>query len=584
MVSRRTNTLILTALFTWLIVSPYAASLLGSLSMPITIDKFVIADLSIDSPTDLTFENGTRGETITWNATTDASPLNFTVTLDGDVHDSGSWDGDLIIVDLDHIYDDNLTFSLTEDVVLHYVCQVFDTDNNTVSDEVIVTVVPDETGPIIAQPDDFTYEVGSFGHTIIWNITETNPHTYNITRMSNETTSNNTVIEAGEWNGDNISISVDGLNATRWYLYTLFVNDTLGFNSTSTVNVTVFADLTAPVISSPDDITYEFGALGHEIVWFTYDSNPLNYTMEVIVLYNDTSYGNTSAVSGTPSNITDQPWSFSDPKGLNLTFSVDRMYLGNYTFSLTLFDDFGYNSTDTVNVTIYKDVRAPVVNSTNDFSYEEGYTGYTLNWTADESNPRSYNLTKGSEILMNGTWRGENLSISVDGLPVGEHTYNMTLIDYFNQTTIVITVVTVTPDAHLPTIREISVIESYTTVSTNNVTVQAYVWDLNRISSITIEWYTSTNSTPLEKDMTAETNDFYVAMLGEFSHGVNVTYRLIAVDNSSVNNIHTTEWRSYLVTTQRNEQLPLALWGGILALGILSSLAVLWLYFRTKTR
>jgi hypothetical protein len=461
---------------------------------------------------------------------------------------------------------------------------VFNTDNETISDAVVVNVIADVVAPQIEEPEDFTYEVGSFGHTIDWNITETNPHTYNITRMSNETTSNHTVIIAGDWNGDNISISVDGLNATKWYMYTLFVNDTLGFNSTSTVNITVFEDLTAPVISSPDDISYEFGALGNEIKWFTYDSNPLNYTMEVLILSNDTSYGNTSAVSGTPTNITDEPWSFSDPEGLNITFVVDRMYLGNYSFTLTLFDDYGYNSTDRVNVTIYEDIRAPDVNATEDFSYEEGYSGYELEWSADESNPRSYNLTKGTEILLNGTWRGENLTISVDGLPVGEHTYNMTLIDYFNQTTIVITVVTVTPDAHLPIISEVSVIESYTTVSTNNVTIQAYAWDLNNISGITIEWNTSLNTTVAVTDMTFENDDFYVVSLGEFDHGVVISYRIIAVDNSSVNNVHETYWMSYIIDSQRSEQLPVGLWGSILALGILATLAVLWLYFRTKTR
>jgi hypothetical protein len=260
------------------------------------------------------------------------------------------------------------------------------------------------------------------------------------------------------------------------------------------------------------------------------------------------------------------------------------MYLGDYTFKLTLFDDYGYNSTDSVNVTVYEDIRAPDVNATDDFSYEEGYTGYSLDWSADESNPRSYNLTKGDEILMNGTWRGENLTFSVDGLPVGDHTYNMTLIDYFNQTTIIITVVTVTPDAHLPIISDVSVIESYTTAATNNVTIQAYAWDLNNISSITIEWNTSLNTTVGEIEMTLVADDFYVVSLGEFAHGVVVSYHIIAVDNSSVNNVHESPWMSYIVDAQQSEPLPAALWGGILALGVLSTLAVLWIYFRTKTR
>ncbi|MCK5151236.1 MAG: hypothetical protein KAQ65_05330, partial [Candidatus Thorarchaeota archaeon] len=81
MFSKRTNTVILTALLTWLVISPYAAGLLGSTSMPDVSRNFALAEISIDSPADLTFENGSRGEIISWNATTD-NPKNFTVTRD----------------------------------------------------------------------------------------------------------------------------------------------------------------------------------------------------------------------------------------------------------------------------------------------------------------------------------------------------------------------------------------------------------------------------------------------------------------------------------------------------------------------
>ena len=581
MFSRRTSSIVFAAILTWLVVSPYAAGLFSAIPMQAASSDFIIAEISLDSPLDLSFENGSLGEQIVWNATS-PNPRNYTILRDGDVHRSGGWAGDVITLNLNHIYADNLTHPLPVSFI--YECIIFNYDNETLSDSVQVDVIADVLAPIISAPDDLTYEVGSFGHTLDWNITETNPQFYNLTRQSNETSSNDTILESGDWNGDNISISVDGLNASRWYMYTLFVNDTLGYNSTSVVNVTVDADLTDPEISSPDDISYEFGATGNEILWFTYDSNPVNYTFEVIVHYNDTSYGNTSKVIGAPANITDEPWSFTDPEGLNLTFVVDKMYLGNYTFTLSLFDDYNHNSTDSVNVTIYKDIRAPNVTALEDFTYEEGYSGYSLNWSADESNPMTYNLTRDGEVLLNGTWRGENLTISIDKLAVGEYTFNMTLIDFFNQSAIVLTVVTVTPDAHLPLIQEVRVIASYTTASTNNITVQAYTWDLNNISTISIEWYVGDVAATEEMDMTLESNDFYIAALGEFSHGAIITYRVTAVDNSSVNNSETTEWLSFTVEAQASAPLSPILWGVVLALGILSSMAILWLYFRTKTR
>ncbi|MBN2230300.1 MAG: hypothetical protein JW779_11990, partial [Candidatus Thorarchaeota archaeon] len=398
------------------------------------------------------------------------------------------------------------------------------------------------------------------------------------------TTSNDTILESGEWDGNNLTISIDGLNASHYYIYTLFVNDTLGYNATTYVNITIYPDLTAPIISSPDDIDYEFGDTGFQIVWFTYDSNPLNYSLQVQIRYNDTTYGNTSALIGIPPNITDTTWVLSDPDGLNLTFSVDKMYLGNYTFTLLLEDKYGFNATDSVNVTIYEDIRAPLVDALEEFEYEEGYSGYSLNWSAEESNPRSYNLTRDGEILMNGTWRGENLTISIDGLHVGEYTYNMTLIDYFNQTTIILTNLTVFPDAHDPLIHDIRVLETFTTVSSNNVTVQAYVWDLNNLSLVELQWTLNENETVLSMNMIFFGNDIYIAPLGEFNVGDTITYRVRAIDNSSVNNEYVTEWIEFKVETQTPEPTPVLVWGIVLAFGILSSIALLWIYFRTKTR
>jgi hypothetical protein len=388
--------------------------------------KEFLADVPvIDSPPDLLFENGSRGETITWNAS-DPDPKNYSIYRDGEEIESDDWDGEEITVNLNHLYSENLTHTLPVSFI--YRCEVINMDNESVDDAVNVTVIADVLAPIISQVqfDDelvnvtigvvanFSYEVGSFGHEVEWNITETNPHWYNITRISNETSSNDTIIESDEWTGGNISINVDNLNASKWYAYTLWVNDTLGYNSSSIVNITIYPDLTPPTVSSPDDIIYEYGsfgpALGHEIVWNAYDSNPARYEMEVIIHYNATSDGNASddGPFHGPGNFTLDPWNFTDPEGQDIKVNVDFFYVGNYTFTITLFDTIGFNTTDSLNLTVYRDERAPVVNATDDFSYEEGYTGHYLNWSAEESNPRFYNLTLDGEVILNGTWRGEN--------------------------------------------------------------------------------------------------------------------------------------------------------------------------------
>jgi hypothetical protein len=508
------------------------------------------------------------------------SPKNYTVTRNGTIHKSGSWSGSLIEVLLNHLYSEKLTKTLP--AVFSFVCTVFNNQNESASDEVIVTVVPDTTPPIITAPGNFSYEQGSFGHNMTWTIIEANPAAYNITRLSNETSSNHTVIRAGSWNGKNITVSADGLNATHWYFYTLFVNDTLGHNATSSFNVSVYADATPPTVSNPDDLSYEFGSKGHKITWQVYDSNPKNYTITVRTLYTNSSYGNASAFHG-PANITQTFWVFTNPKGENLSVIVDSIYLGNYSYTILLFDKYGRNNTDSLNLTIYRDIRAPAVNAAANLTYEEGYTGHELNWSAVESNPRLYNLTRDGAVLMNGTWRGQNFSVNVDRLSVGLHVFNMTLTDFFNQSTVTLTNVNVTPDAHIPTIKQVVVMQSFSTTSSNNLTVQAYVWDLNNISSIKIEWGIDKSST-VNKTMEKESGDFYSSALGVYPVGSVVWCRLIAVDNSSVKNVHITEWIAVTVTSMIGERTPGFLWGAVLALGLLSTFLIVMLYFRTKAR
>ncbi len=580
MLSQRQGRFIVATIVLWLVLSPYVAWSSGLVTNnPRPEHRFMTAAPTIDSPPDQTYENGTINKKIVWTPL-DPSPKNETVTRNGTVYQSGPWSNGSIVVLLDHLYSQKLVTTLP--ITFSFVCKVFNVKNESVSDEALVTLIPDTTPPIISAPANFSYEVGSFGHKITWNITEANPSFYNVTRLSNETTSNHTVLQSGHWDGRNITIGVDGLNATHWYIYSLFVNDTLKHNATSAVNVTVYLDVTSPTVTHPGNLAYEFGSKGHKITWHVYDSNPKNYTVKIITIYTNSTYGNVSAFHWL-ANISMVPWTFTDPKGNNVSIDVDSVFLGNYSFRILLFDKYGHNNSDSLNLTIYKDLRAPVVTANTHLTYEEGYKGNYLNWSADESNPRLYNLTRDGVVLMNGTWRGENLSVNVDRLSVGIHIYNMTLTDFFYQRTVTLTTVNVTPDAHVPTISDIVVIQSFTTSYADNLTVQAYCWDINNISSIRVEWGIDTNHTS-NVTMHSQGRSLYSASLGEYSVGSVVLYRIIAVDNSSVKNVHTTQYMSVTVTSMIREQSPALLWGSLLALGMLSSFIIAILYFRTKPR
>ena len=581
MVKTRKHSVIIALILTWLVLQPAIG---GTLAIDTTSQSksYFIASISIDSPPDLTFENGSLNEIIHWSPEA-PNPKNYTVTRDGDVYRQASWSGSDITVFLNHLYVEDLLDEPSEvpsDFVFN--CTVFNQDDESAWDVVIVHVIPDEAAPIIAQPENITYEEGSFGHEIRWNITESNPDFYNITRKSNEPTSNDTVIMNGDWDGDNITIDVDGLNATHWYIYTLFVNDTLGFNSTSSVNVTVVLDLTDPTVTNPGNIDFEFGSVDQEIQWDAYDSNPKNYSISVWILYNNTQYGNLTEPLHAPMNVSTTDWTFSEPQGGSIPYDLDYLFLGNYTFQIVLFDIYDRTVNNTINVTIYEDIRAPIIDAISEFEYEEGYTGYSLNWAAEETNPRSYNLTRDGEVLLNGTWRGENISISVDNLDVGLYSYNLTLKDFFNQTSFAVIQLTVTADTHLPLVNEVQAIQTYATPFANNLTIQAYVWDLNHIRNITVEWHTGDETETEVVEMALESNDFYSGHLGQFSHGVVVYFKVIAVDNSSVRNVFETGWLHYEITPMNEPGLDPAISAVIAVLGVLSTLVVLSIYFRTR--
>jgi hypothetical protein len=576
--------MITVAVLGWLVLLPVLGGTIVA-EAPLQSKGYLPAAPTINSPPDIIFENGTIGKHLVWHPS-DPNPKNYTITRNGTIHTEQLWYGFAIIVSLNHLYDEGLLDEPGEIPSVHeYTCTVFNDNNESVSDTVLVNVIWDVSAPVIEQPEDIEYEEGSFGHGILWNITESNPDFYNITRTSSDPASNNSLIESGEWTFSNISISIDGLNATHWYLYHLFVSDIFGHNSTSSVNVTVLPDLTEPVVTGHGNLSFEFGEDDREISWYVYDSNPKNYTINVTIVDDDVSYGNSSdPLMHSPQDVVETAWTLADPEGENVTYSLDHVFLGNYTFKITLFDKFGRNSTHSLNVSIYEDIRVPAIASPDSFSYEEGHTGYSLEWSAEDNNPLSYNLTRNGELILEGTWKGENVSIGVDGLSVGAHDYQITFTDFFNQSSSVIVTVTVLADAVAPIVDHVQIIQAYSTPTQNNISIQAYVWDLNGVDNIKVEWYTTDEAAIDEMDLTAFGNDLYAAGLGRFQHADVIHYRVTARDNSSVHNEFVTEWREFEVTSLIQEGLPLPLTIIIAVLGGLSTLVVVVLYFRTRTR
>ncbi len=101
----------------------------------VTVTVIDDIDPTIDNPLDIQYEFGTTGHNITWIAD-DLHPDSYEIRRNGTLVESDDWTGSSIVVDVDG-----------NDIGVHiYTITVWDTSGNSVSDSVIVVVVPAGAG------------------------------------------------------------------------------------------------------------------------------------------------------------------------------------------------------------------------------------------------------------------------------------------------------------------------------------------------------------------------------------------------------------------------------------------------------
>lgn len=270
----------------------------------------------IDDVSDIEYELGTTGHTITWSPF-DEYPDSYEVYRNETLIESGSWDGSLITINVDGL----------ELGPYNYTLFVNNTLGLFAASSVNVLVIQDITPPIVDSPPDVTYHEGQMGNTIIWTPYDLNPNYYEIRR-------NSTLVKWGWWNSslETISINVDGLTI-GFHNYTLLVSDiTWIHNATDCVIVIVVGETNPPVVDNPPDVQYYYGEEGYFITWNTFDENPLAYEIlrnGSLVLWDWWAYGD---------------W--------NISINLDDLDIGIYNYTLNLIDSDGHNSTDTVTVIV----------------------------------------------------------------------------------------------------------------------------------------------------------------------------------------------------------------------------------------
>ena len=165
----------------------------------------------------------------------------------------------------------------------------------------------------------------------------------------------------------------------------------------------------SPDLSSPTDITYEESSTGNEIIWTVGDVNPDVYN---ILLDGSEHTSNTSWTNGT------------------ITINIDGLSIGTYTFTIYIYDVDNNMASDTVVVTVFRETTPPDISSPPDITYQDGSTGNQIVWALSDANPDVYNITlDGSLHTSSTTWTLGTITINIDGLTVGVHTFVIYVYD-----------------------------------------------------------------------------------------------------------------------------------------------------------
>lgn len=285
----------------------------------------------LDEPTDQTLSFAFINENITWIPTERLnSPDSYVVYRNGSLFASGSWTNQTpIVIALDPI---NTTAGNH-----NFTMVINDTSDLSVSDEVWIEVLA-AIIPEIDSPSNQTLELGFSNENITWTPTERDlpPDSYVVLK-------NDSQYANGSWSNQTaIVIDIDSINLTLGiHNFTITINDTLNFNASDTVLITV-QDTTSPVLNSPTDITYEDGDFISErnITWIATDLEPNNYT----IYKNDT-------INETGSWLSN----------VNISISVNGLAVGTWNFTIQVNDTSGNDVFDTVYVFVTVAVNDPSV-------------------------------------------------------------------------------------------------------------------------------------------------------------------------------------------------------------------------------
>jgi parallel beta-helix repeat protein len=268
----------------------------------------------LDSPNDITYTAGEEGNMIIWHGF-DAHLGWFEIRQNGSVVGGGQWTQYVLNVSIDNLDRGNYLYNLT----------IFDTCANAMSDVVVVTVMPDTNVPEIDSPGNREFNQGTWGNEVSWVIYDANPLSYIIL-------DNGTVIVSEKWTNDSYTVTLS-LDYFHYGLHnlTLIISDQYENTAKDAIWITV-NDITPPLIESLGIHAFNIDSSGYIILWNVSDANPDRYIILINNEINKTGKWNSSSES--------------------FGISIDGLAIGQYVYTLYVYDRAGNFAFDTVIVDV----------------------------------------------------------------------------------------------------------------------------------------------------------------------------------------------------------------------------------------
>ncbi|MBD3408291.1 MAG: hypothetical protein GF411_19365 [Candidatus Lokiarchaeota archaeon] len=274
-----------------------------------------------------------------------------------------------------------------------------DTYGHTVTDTVWIDVT-DPISPLLSEPLDFSYEVGTSGHFCNWSVNEDNP-------VDAEMYLDDTVINTFSYS-DWINYSVDGLSLGE-HNFTVVVWDADMNYDFDTVIVTV-VDTLAPSIESLDNLYIEYGALNPSVSFNMTPDDTWDTPGLFLVFVNGS-----QVVNGV----------FAGNIGTLIPF--DRP-IGIYNVTLYLEDQSG-NGISATTWVIVGDSTNPTINSPENLEFIQGTEDMNITWQGDDLLPSRYTITVNDTVSASGDWIGQSIRFDVTDFEPGTYIVKLTLYD-----------------------------------------------------------------------------------------------------------------------------------------------------------